>query len=216
MKKSVLVLVMVLLTALVAAASDVPRMETFLGYTYVRMSSGTNAPSFGANGGSGQFAYNFNHWLSAVVDAGGTYNNAIGQQLVNNTIVNYLAGPRLSLRHSRFRLYGQVLFGGATARTSARLNAVPNDPSQPIFLPGQGTLPVIPGQPITVRLVAAQTDFAMTAGGGIDLKINKYLSFRPIGLDYFMTRFQNYRTPGDNNQGSLRYTAGVNFTFGKQ
>jgi hypothetical protein len=56
----------------------------------------------------------------------------------------------------------------------------------------------------------------MTAGGGLDIKINKHLSFRPIGLDYYMTRLQNLRTQDDNNQNNLRYTTGFNFTFGAQ
>jgi hypothetical protein len=56
MKTCAVILVALLLTALVTAAQEVPRMETFLGYTYLHVNSATNAPSFGANGGSGQFA----------------------------------------------------------------------------------------------------------------------------------------------------------------
>jgi hypothetical protein len=54
----------------------------------------------------------------------------------------------------------------------------------------------------------------MTAGGGLDIKINRLVSFRPIGLDYYLMRLQNLRSAGDNNQHCLRYTAGLNFTFG--
>jgi hypothetical protein len=76
--------------------------------------------------------------------------------------------------------------------------------------------PIVPGEPISARLVTSQTAFAMTAGGGLDIKLNKHVSFRPIGLDYYLTRFQNLRTLGDNNQNNLRYTAGFNFMFGAQ
>ena len=48
----------------------------------------------------------------------------------------------------------------------------------------------------------------------MDIKLNRHVSFRPIGLDYFMTRLQNLRTANDNNQHGLRYTTGFNFTFG--
>ena len=54
----------------------------------------------------------------------------------------------------------------------------------------------------------------MAFGGGLDIRINKHLSFRPIGLDYYMMRLQNLRTANDNNQHCIRYTTGFNFTFG--
>ena len=67
-----------------------------------------------------------------------------------------------------------------------------------------------------VTLAIGQTAFAMTAGGGLDIKLNKHVSFRPIGLEYYLTRFQNLRSQDDNNQNNIRYTAGLNFTFGAQ
>jgi hypothetical protein len=214
MRKCLLIVPIILVFALVAAAQDVPTMETFLGYTYSRMSPANSLPSFSSNGGSGQFAYNFNHWLGAVADLGAVHNNDIGGFSVDNTMTNFLVGPRLSLRYPRLRPYFQVLFGGVYYTASTRVIATPVFPSQPIFLPGQPNIPVIPGQPITARLTASQTAFAMTAGGGLDIKINKWMSLRPVGLDYFLTRLQNLRTQGDNSQNNLRYTAGVNFTFG--
>ena len=60
----------VLLSAYAAAAQGVPQMEIFLGYTLVRFGSSTNEPAFTSNGGSGQFAYNFNKWLGGVADLG--------------------------------------------------------------------------------------------------------------------------------------------------
>ena len=94
------------------------------------------------------------------------------------------------------------MFGGVYATTSTQVDVLGATP------------PIIPGEPIAVRVGAEQTAFAMTAGGGLDIKINKYVMLRPIGLDYYMTRLQNLRTQGDNNQNNLRYTAGINFTFG--
>lgn len=64
--------------------------------------------------------------------------------------------------------------------------------------------------------VSSQTAFAMTTGGGLDVKINNHVSFRIFQLEYFLTRFQNLRTLNDNNQNHLRYSTGVNFTFGAQ
>jgi opacity protein-like surface antigen len=202
MKRCLMVFSAVAIFALAAAAQDVPRMETFLGYTFVRVPSKTDVPSFTANGGSGQFAYNFNTWLGGVADLGAVHNGSINGLPIDHTIANFLFGPRISLRYPRLRPYFQFLFGGVYSTASTAVDVLAAAP------------PVVAGQPITARVGAQQTAFAMTAGGGLDIKINKYVMFRPIGLDYYMTRLQNLRAQGDNNQNNLRYTAGVNFTFG--
>jgi hypothetical protein len=215
MKKSFVVIAAVLLFAFVAAAQDSPKFETFLGYTYVRANSASNVPAFSSNGGSAQFAYNFGKYFGAVADLGAVHNGKIGGYTVDNTMTNFLFGPRLSMGYSRIRPYFQVLFGGVYYAASTQVSAtLPVGPSNPIYLPGAPSFTPIPGQPITARIGAQQTAFAMTAGGGLDIKISKHMSFRPIGLEYFMTRLQNLRTQNDNNQNNLRYTAGVNFTFG--
>jgi len=215
MKQSLIAIGVGLLCTFTGAAQTVPHMETFLGYTYVRVNTASNVPAFSANGGSGQFAYNLNKWLGVVAYLGAVHNNNISCVSLDNTTANFLFGPRLSMHFSRIRPYFQTLFGGVYETGSIRvLAALPPTPSNPIFLPGQ---PVIPtGDAVTARLTASQTALAMTAGGGLDIKVSKHLMFRPIGLDYFMTRLQNLRTQGDNNQNNLRYTAGLNFTFGAQ
>jgi hypothetical protein len=213
MRKSLTIIGVVLLSAFVAAAQDVPRAETFLGYTYVRFNSATNVPAFSSNGGSGQFDYNFNKWLGFVADLGAVHNNNISGVNLDNTMASFLFGPRFSLHHSRIRPYFETLFGGAYYTASLPVLAtIPPSAAPPIFLPGQPTLPT--GGAVTARLAANQTVFAMAIGGGLDIKMTKHVSFRPIGLDYFMPRLQNLRTMGDNNQHCLRYTAGVNFMFG--
>jgi hypothetical protein len=218
MRKSVLIVSLALLLALAVAAQDTPKVETFLGYTYMRANSATDVPAFSMNGGSGQVAFNFNKWIGFVMDMGAVHNGNISDRNIDTTISNYLFGPRVSLRYSRLRPYGQILWGGGHLGTSIRVGLVtpsaPVAPTQPIFVPGEGNLPIGPGQPITARLNASQTACAMALGGGLDIKINKWASFRPVGLDYFLTRFQNLRSLNDNNQHNLRYTTGVNFTFG--
>jgi opacity protein-like surface antigen len=213
MKKCFAVFAVVLLFSMVAAAQDTPRMETFLGYTYVRASSATDVPSFSANGGGGQFVYNFNKWIGAVADVGAVHNGNIDGFNLDTTFVNFLFGPRVSIRKwSLFTPYAQVLWGGVHAAGSTRFDAIP----LPFGAVAGDTIVVDPNQVITARVTASETAFAMTAGGGLDIKINKHLQFRPIGLDYYMTRLRNLRAPGDNNQNNLRYTAGFNFTFGAQ
>src|ERR1051326_2261827 len=215
MRKSLTVTLLVALCSLMAyAADDHPTVETFAGFTYMRANSATNVPAFSTNGGGGQLAVNFNKYVGFVMDIGAVHNGNISDQHLDTTFTNYLWGPRVSLRYSRIRPYFNVLFGGMHASTSIAVNAIPIA-GQPIFLPGE-TTPVPPNTPVTVRAVASQTAFAMATGGGLDIKINKHVSFRPIGLDYMLTRLQNIRDLNDRNQHHLRYTTGFNFTFGAQ
>jgi hypothetical protein len=62
----------------------------------------------------------------------------------------------------------------------------------------------------------AQVLAAWALGGGLDIKLSKHVSFRPIGLDWFKTKLDGIRTLQSHSQDNLRYTAGVNFTFGAQ
>lgn len=199
-----------------AFAQAPPTFETFLGYTYMRANSATDIPAFSANGGGGQAAYNFDKWFGAVMDIGATHNGNISGHQLDGTFVNYLFGPRLSLRYHRITPYFNVLFGGMRASESTAVTVVsPPSVSNPIYLPGDLT-PVAPNSAVGLRAVHSQTAFAMTVGGGLDIKIDKHLSFRPIGLDYLLTRLQNIQDLQDRNQHNLRYTTGFNFTFGAQ
>jgi flagellar motor protein MotB len=186
-------------------------VETFFGYTYTRVNSATNVPAFSANGGSGQFAVNANKWFSIVADIGAVHNGNIHNLNLDTTLTNFLFGPRITpVRTSRVRPFFDILFGGVHGSTSAAVAGLLNNASQ---LPAGVPTPT-PGQPVTLRAVAAQTAFAMTVGGGLDIKISHHVSFRPVNLDYYLMRLQNLRSLNDNNQHALRYSTGFNFTFG--
>jgi opacity protein-like surface antigen len=217
MNKNIAIVGAVLLLAMTAAAQDVPIAETFLGYTYTRVNSATNVPAFSANGGGGQFVWNFSKWISAVADVGAVHNGNIGGYHLDTTLTNFLFGPRVPIRvHSRVTPYFQILFGGVYASTSARVTV----PADSVVIPPPVVQPVEtitrPGDAVSLRASAQQTAFAMALGGGLDIKIAKWVSFRPVGLDWFMTRLQNLRSVDDNNQHHLRYTTGFNFTIGAQ
>jgi hypothetical protein len=213
-KKISYLLALALLPAVILSAQDYPRVETFLGYTYFRANSATDIPAFSANGGGGQLAVNFNRHIGFVMDIGAVHNGNINNHELDGTFVNYLWGPRVSFRHGRVTPYLNILFGGIRASESIGV-IVPEPPtvSNPIYLPGTN-VPAEPGNPVGLRAVHSQTAFAMTVGGGIDIKINRHLSFRPIGLDYMLTRLQNIQDLQDRNQNNLRYTTGFDFTFG--
>jgi hypothetical protein len=212
MRKSFFIVGAVLLSISVAGATDVPQTEAFLGYNYVRFNPNSDfIPSFNGNGGGGQFVYNFNKWFGGVLDVGAVNNGSLGASRFDTTLINYVAGPRVTFRNeSRFTPYIQALFGGGYATTSAQVNLL----TGPTALPAGIALP--PNSPITARINASRTGFAMLAGGGLDIKVNKHMSFRPIGADYYLTRMPSLLTGNDTNRNNFRYSAGVNFLFGAQ
>jgi opacity protein-like surface antigen len=191
------------------AQDNATRMETFLGYTFTRFNAATDVPAFSSNGGSAQFVYNFNNWIGAVADVGAVHNGNISDINLDSTITNYLFGPRVTFRHwARITPYFQILFGGVYATTSTGV-LVPADVAVPGFLQTTQNPDFV-----ILRAARSQTAFAMTVGGGVDFKLNRHVSFRPVQLEYFLTRLQNLRSEDDNNQNNLRYSTGFNFTFG--
>jgi opacity protein-like surface antigen len=218
MKKSIALWGAVSLFALAAAAQDVPRAEVFTGFTYTRVNSASNVPAFSANGGGGQFVMNLGKWFGAVADIGAVHNGNIGGYHLDTTLTNFLFGPRIPIRVSnRITPYFQTLFGGVYGSTSVGVTVPPGTVVlPPTVTPANSTAATNAANAIALRASAQQTAFAMTVGGGLDIKINKVVSFRPIGLDYYMMRLQNLRTASDNNQHCLRYTTGFNFKFGAQ
>jgi hypothetical protein len=111
LKKIITLISAVLLFALVAAATDQPKFEVYLGYQYVRSNTVNGSlfnqdlgvfqnvsSGFDMHGGDAQFIYNANHWASLVVDAGGVnkpnlgaFNGTLG---IANTMAFVYGGPR--------------------------------------------------------------------------------------------------------------------------
>jgi hypothetical protein len=110
----------VFLTLSTAAADEVPKVGAYIGYDYVRFNSQTNVPAISANGGSGQFIYNFNRWLSGVVDAGAVHNrNNSGFHRIPFVNPSWL--DRACPSGAGHGCILQALFGGVYGTTSAQL-----------------------------------------------------------------------------------------------
>jgi hypothetical protein len=54
--------------------------------------------------------------------------------------------------------------------------------------------------------------FAMTAGGGLDCKLSKLISIRPVQAEYYLTKFPDGL---NNRQNNFRFSSGVVFRFGR-
>jgi opacity protein-like surface antigen len=141
------------------------------------------AKNFNLNGGSASVAYNMNHWLSGVADFGGYHNGNVLNSGLDFTLYTYLFGPRISYRHwNRVTPFGEVLFGGERVNTT------------------KGTVSRSDG------------NFAMTAGGGFDIKLSKNFSVRPVKVDYLLTRFAAAGAD-PTSQKNLRVSTGLVFNF---
>ena len=240
MKRNLFAVGAVLLSAMAAYATDFDRYEVFAGYSFVRFhpnsscsvtNCGSFLPDFNANGGSGQFVYNFKDGLGVALDLGAVTKGTLHTHNVDSTVLNFVIGPRFTYHESPFQLFVQALFGGAYSTSSARIDILNGTIVAPPIFP-----PAVIGHlngPLTTRLVASRTGFAMLAGGGLDFKVSKHVSIRPVGADYYLTRLPGIltgnRIPPEvcalegftdcgphRSANNFRYTAGVNFMFGKE
>jgi len=231
LKKTITLISAVLLFAMVGAATDVPRYEVYLGYQYVRanqfsQSSGlaTSIGGYDMHGGDGQFIYNYKRWLSGVVDAGGVNKGNIGipgfAVGVANTTAFVYGGPRFYYRRHHKGLlgltpFGQILFGGAFRHLSTDVVALTsfNTPNVPISTP-LGTLFPGPLAVVNATLKTTQNAFSMKVGGGLDWRFSKHVGFRPMEVNYVLTRFPNLSTGDRSNQHSIAASAGFLFSWG--
>jgi len=172
------------------------------------MNSAINVPAVSANGGTGEFVYNINDVLGAVASFNGVHNGNISDVHIDTTLVGYNFGPRVTWRNgSRWMPFGEILFGATTAHRSFKV-------------PGLEVNPVSGNTfDLETRFANTARAFSMLVGGGLDVKVNKNVSFRPIKLDYYMTRFQPIFIEGlgdpnrNRNQNNLIYGTGFNFRF---
>jgi opacity protein-like surface antigen len=186
--------------------SYTPRVEVFLGYSYLRaVPSPAEGNRLGwLNGGSASIAFNFNRHLGLVGDFGGlddtklllrgTGTNTATTADSSGTVFTYLFGPRLSFRgHDRVTPFGQVLFGGIHASAVTLSSGCT----------GTGC-----------ALLPSESRFAMTAGGGLDVKVHHHLAIRIIQAEYLMTNFEDLTTGKSATQNDMRLSSGIVFRFG--
>jgi outer membrane protein OmpA-like peptidoglycan-associated protein len=182
----------------------VPRYDLFLGYSYLqavpKLAAGNRLVWL--NGGSASLAFNLNRYLGLVADFGaytnsqmqftGGYTSTVNVDNSNVALLTYLFGPRFSFRkYERITPFAQVLFGGVHAN--------------PV---------VLTGCTFSCTLLPAQDAFAMTAGGGLDLRVHRHFAIRIIQAEYSMTRFASYTTGTTGTQNDMRLSAGLVFRFG--
>jgi hypothetical protein len=194
-----------------AFAQEYEKWEVPINYTYASGNPANVLHSFALNGGGGGIVYNFNRFFGIKGDLQGYGSSTstftavavnplvvgptVGTTVVaNGNLFTYLAGPQLRLPTHTIKPFGEVLVGGAHTNLYRNLFSAAGASSV-------GT---------------SNNAFAMAVGGGIDIRLNKHISFRPFQMDYVLTTFKDPLVPGGNNhQNNWRYLAGLNFTFGE-
>jgi hypothetical protein len=60
--------------------------------------------------------------------------------------------------------------------------------------------------------LGSENNFAMSAGGGLDIKVSRIISIRPVQAEYFLTTIPNGLNDRENN---FRFSTGIVFRFGR-
>jgi hypothetical protein len=208
MSKYLAQVALILLTVGTALAQDntFPKIETSPAFMFIRTPTSFTAPngtkfneSFNCAGGGGTFAYNFTSLLGIAADLGGC--KYFGETIpalsskVSGNDFTYMFGPRFTFRSaSAFRPFFEVNFGGN--RLSLSCNS---------------------GTPCS-GITYTKDAFALTAGGGFDIKLSKKFALRLIQAEYLYTRFGNScqfaLCSDNNNQNSFRLKSGIVIGWG--
>lgn len=204
-------LLVFLLAGIMAWSQEWPKVEVGADYSYMRFApSGPYTKGHSLNGGGGSLVYNWNEYLGIQMELQGYTSNTTGFTIpptstfprgltgnVQGNLFTYLFGPQFKVRAHGIQPFAHLLFGGA--HTNVYGNAF-KTLCQPIV-----------GNCVVSTAPTANA-FAMEFGGGIDIPINRTISFRPAQIDYVLTRFSNPFTK-TNNQNNFHYSAGIVFTL---
>ena len=200
-----------LLVGLVLLVSGKTTLGQHLGeltanYSYMHYVPVDNLPTANLNGGGGSAVLYFAGFfgLKAEVEGYASQNinfnfppgsircpsGCTGTAQANLFTGNF--GPQIKIRIKRVQPFFEGLVGGA--HTNFYQNVHKNCSGCTFGSPGDWALDVV-------------------LGGGVDIKVTSHLAIRPIEADYFLTRFINNLTSGNNNQNNFRYQAGLVFEF---
>jgi hypothetical protein len=186
------------------SSDTVPKVEVYGGYAYTRW-----VTRFGSNynGWEGSGSWNFNRWLAAKVDFGGQYYSqstpeitiptpfgpdVLPAETFHDRIHTFMAGPEISYRRPRWKVFGHALVGAAHESTSVEINNPP------------------PGLTIIGHLGFSNTGSAFALGGGADWMFSRRFGWRVAQADYLLERVNH------TNRNNLQVSTGLVFHFGQK
>jgi hypothetical protein len=195
------------LLALTAWTQEFPAAELEFDYSYALHNPSPYSSLAHLNGGGGSATLNINSYFGITIDLHGFGSTAVNFNIpvnatfpkgVNGTvdgkISTYLLGPQFKFRAHDLQPFVRGLVGGA--HTHLYRDAFT------AFCQHSCELSTAPGN----------NQFAAELGGGIDVPVNKWVTFRPLDVSYLITGFSNPFT-NNSHPHNFRYTAGVVFTL---
>lgn len=179
-------------------AQDVPKVELFGGYSYLRGDTSAFGTGFvsgvNLNGWEASANFNANKWFGIKADFDGHYGSpnilSSGTYNVDMKFHTFLFGPQLSHRSEKVTAFAHGLFGAAHVKADAGIILAGTQPRavQPrILLPTSDT----------------DTALAMAFGGGFDWNVKKNFAIRVIQGDYLMTKVYS------DTQNNFRLSTGI-------
>jgi hypothetical protein len=173
---------------------EAPTVEIFGGYSYLRADTLDTSHPFGLNGASGSVAYNFNRVFGVVADFGFYHQGNVTGNGLSLNLSSYQAGPRFSLRNRRHLTpFAQALLGAGHAGGTLYTSSL-----------GPGLAPL-----------GASYALMVTAGVGLDWKLNHTVGIRVIQAEYLYSQFPN-ASVSDNRQNNVRLSSGIVLSFGNR
>ena len=157
-----------------------------VGYLYQGSQSMFGGGSFGMNGGGADLLWPIIRHLGLVGEFSGVHSGSVPLSATGLTLLTYMAGTRLSMTlrstHETGKItpFAQILFGGVHGSGGAF--------------------------PKGLSLSSTANAFAMSAGGGMQVGLNRLVDLRVIQAEYLYTRLPN---SFDNYQSSYRIGASV-------
>jgi outer membrane protein OmpA-like peptidoglycan-associated protein len=164
---------------------DATRYDFAVGYNNIR----ANAPPkdcecFDMNGGFVFGSYHVNDWFRIAGEFTGGHTSHISSLGQDLTLLTFTGGPQVAHRFGKFTPYGEVLVGGAHGSDS--------------YFPSK------------TSSSTSASSFALSTGGGLDIKLSTSFSIRAVDVQYLRTSFPNANS---NEQNQMMIGAGVVFKF---
>jgi outer membrane protein OmpA-like peptidoglycan-associated protein len=168
---------------------QIPRYEVSGMYQYLDFSPGNSLNDISSHGVAGSFTYNASRWLGFTEEVGHhpftrDLSSLGGSTSAEGSITSFLFGPRLNYRKFDYFVPFAEFLLGAS-HGSTELT---------------GT--------------ASQNSFAVAAGGGIDVVLNKNWAWRFVQLDYLMTNHTGTAVSANGRQDNFRIGTGIVYRWG--
>lgn len=162
-----------------AIAQDTRPIEIFGGYSYAQFNGVNPGENFDIhlNGWNASMTLNINNWAGFVADFGGIY-RSVPQYRQQFKLHSILFGPKFTAHLNRVSPFAQILFG------PANLSVIDLRVDQEDY---------------------SSSDFSMSVGGGLDLKVNDLIAIRLAKLEYWGIRDGT----SEDFTYNFRYSGGV-------